>query len=929
MKLQLLGSTVAALLLLTGCDTNSSDKNSTQNVVQTTQDSSSVKLSIPKVGTTYPMDNIAMTLATATFTNGFELNATWGIGSGAYQAENENEVYVITDRGVNIKCADSLEITGTQICEKGKIFPFPTFTPAIMRLALDEANNEVTLKEVIELKDRNGKRISGVSNPLSNFSEIAYDVDGNEMQKDPNGLDVEAVIKMRDGTFWLSEEYAPSILHVKADGTIIKRFVPAGLESELLDAGVTYDVEGSLPAILSKRHANRGIESIAKSVDEKTLYFTIQSPLDNPDYGTSRNVRLLAVKADDVSSYDEYLYQIDLPETFNKDNETKVRNQKDVKISEIITVEDGTLLVSERISQSNKFYRIDLSKEIPLDKKYDDEATTPNLEAETSLTPVAKTKVFDTDFVEGMPNKLEGIADLGNNKFFVINDNDFGIAGDATVGRIVTIDLDAKIDKKQTQGRVLFFDTDGNFEKEVKAGILPDMLKFTHDGKKVLVANEGEVSGNEDLEKPLYDAYGSVSIIDTTTYEVTHLDFKSITEAPVGSKIRKDAEVARDFEPEYIAINEDDTTAWVSLQESNAIAKIDLSDNSMSVFGLGFKDLSLNENAMDYKKDGVVNIETLPHGVYGMYQPDTITTYRVGSKDYIVTANEGDDRDDYYAEATKASKLSHEGIGDVGDVRVNPDLGDADGDGEYEALYTYGARSFSIFDADGTLVYDSGNDFETKVAELFPKHFNTRPKKGKWYESDERSEKKGVEPESLTLAVIDNKTYAYIGLEKQGGFFTYDISDPLHVTQVAYTNDINYSRSFDYKTEVTPSDIDDMAPEGSVTFVQENKNYLSIANEVSGSVSIYEIENDGVATKVGTYRTGIYYESAAEIVDYDSVSKRLFVTSSATNSVMILDVSNPSSITKVKDIELSIYGSGVNSVSVHNGKIAIAVERSE
>lgn len=203
------------------------------------------------------------------------------------------------------------------------------------------------------------------------------------------------------------------------------------------------------------------------------------------------------------------------------------------------------------------------------------------------------------------------------------------------------------------------------------------------------------------------------------------------------------------------------------------------------------------------------------------------------------------------------------------------------------------------------------------------------PKKGKWYATDERSEKKGIEPEALTLATIGAKTYAYIGLEKQGGFFVYDITDPTNPTQVEYNNDINYLKAFDHKVDPVPADIDDMAPEGSVSFVQDGKNYLAIANEVSGTVSVYELALDGTALKQGTYRSGIYYESAAEIVDYDSASKRLFVTSSATNSVVILDVSTPNNISKVADIALSDYGTGVNSVSVKNGKIAVAVERKE
>ena len=885
----------------------------------------------PKEGEVYSLDKLNIDLGSVTFDNGFILNATWGIGSGAYVGEEENTVYVLTDRGVNIKCKDSLKITGEKICEKGKIFPFPNFTPSIVKLKIDADKNEATILETIALKNSFGKEISGISNPLSNFSEEAYDIHGNVMDKDPNGLDTEAMVRLSDGSFWLTDEYAPSLIHAAKDGKIIKRLVPAGLEDEL--SGSTYKVEGKLPAILALRHANRGIESLALSPDEKYLYFIMQSPLDNPDYAASRNVRLYKMEIDNPENIVEYLYEIDRENTFLKDNETKTRKQKDVKVSELVAIEDDVLLVLERVSATTKLYKIDLKTETPLDAKYLEVSQLPTLEEETSLSPVAKSKVFDTDLREGFANKLEGVANLGNGKFFMINDNDFGIFGDDVQAYVTEIDVNGTLDAKQTQGKVVFFDTDGNYLQEVNAGILPDMVKFTHDGTKVVVANEAELVGNENLEAPLYDPYGTVTIIDTTSYETQTIDFKSIRQAPLGSKIRKGAEIARDFEPEYIAISEDDKFAWISLQESNAIAKINLETNELiKVFGLGFKDLSQTKNALDSKKDDVLNLETLPSGVFGMYQPDTIAVYRVAGKDYIVTANEGDDRDDFYSETTKASKLSHLAIGDIGDVRVNPDLGEVDG--EYEELYTYGTRSFSIFDGDtGALVYDSANEFAKEVASRFPNFFNTRPKKGKWYDLDERSEKKGIEPEALTLTTIGANIYAYIGLEKQGGFFVYDITDPSNPFMVEYNNDIDYSKTFAYDkndaVHVAPAGIDDMAPEGSVVFTQDSKNYYVTANEVSGTVSIYELDVDGKASKQGTYETGIYYDSAAEIVDYDPVSKRLFVTSSALKSVEVINVADVSKPVKYKSIDISKYGTGVNSVSVRNGKVAIAVEIKE
>ena len=889
-------------------------------------DSDKTDYSSPKVGDEVALDNMSFPLATAKFSNGFELKATWGIGSGAtHKAGDANDTfYTITDRGVNIKCKDDEDIVGMDICDDGKIFPFPDFTPTILKFKIDGEKAIVT--EVIPLKDRDGKEISGVSNPISNFSEKAYDINGNELALDINGVDSEAVTALDDGTFWIAEEYTPSLLHIAADGKVIKRLVPKGLESEYAKA--TYDVEGALPAIIAKRHENRGIESIAVSPDEKYLYFMMQSPLANPDedaYKTSRNVRLYKMEIANPSNIQEYLYVMDKPDTFLKDNEKKALAQNKVKLSEMEALGDDKIMIDERGSATTKLYTVDLSTATPVPA---DKSANLELDA-TGVTPLTKTKVFDTDLAEGYPNKIEGIAHLGETKFLLINDNDFGIEGDKTVAKIADINVSKSVDKKQTHGRVVFFDENGVFEKSVKVGILPDMVTYTHDGKKVLVADEGELAGNEELDAPLYDPYGTVSIIDTTDYKVTTVDFKSVTDT-TGMKIRKGAEIARDFEPEYIAVNEDDTAAYVTLQESNAVAKIDLTTNTLDkVFGLGFKDLSLPENAMDYKKDDEINIATLPNGVYGMYQPDTIKTYRVGGVDYFVTANEGDDRDDFYKETVHANELKHSGIPDIGDLRVNPDIGDEDGDGDYEKLYAYGARSFSIWNGDtGELVYDSGNEFAKVVADRFPTQFNTRAKKGKWKGLDERSEKKGVEPEALALGSVNGKTYAYIGLEKQGGFFVYDITDPTAASQIEYFNDINYS--INPKDADVNTNIDDIAPEGSEVFTQDGKNYYVNANEVSGTVSIFEIDDtNGSVTKKDTYYTGIYDESAAEIVEYDADNKRLYVTDSAEVAVNVLDISDVTDIKLVKKIDLTPYGTNVNSVAVHNGKIAIAVEISE
>ncbi|WP_295422074.1 NAD nucleotidase [Sulfurovum sp.] len=386
-------------------------------------------------GASVALDDMKFDLGKVTFSNGFELNATWGLGSGAAhkKGDDNSTFYTLTDRGVNIKCKDDVNIVGIDICLKGKIFPFPDFTPTIVKFKL--SGDKAVVEKIIPLKDKNGKPISGVSNPLSNFTEKAYDINGNEMTYDPNGLDTEALAVLSDGTFWIGEEYAPSLVHVDADGKIMERLVPSGLEGDL--SAATYKVRGVLPAIIGKRHENRGIESIAVSADGKTLYYALQSPLDNPDYTDTNRTRIYSMNLETNESK-LYLYELDAPDTFTSTADTKkTRKQKDVKVSEMTLLANGHLLVDERIS-SSKLYEIDLSKETSVSEAKSSDLETEDLAA-NSITPITKTLRFKTES-DAFPTKIEGVADLGGGSFFLINDNDFGIEGDKTVGKMITVD---------------------------------------------------------------------------------------------------------------------------------------------------------------------------------------------------------------------------------------------------------------------------------------------------------------------------------------------------------------------------------------------------------------------------------------------------------------------------------------------------------
>lgn len=289
----------------------------------------------------------------------------------------------------------------------------------------------------------------------------------------------------------------------------------------------------------------------------------------------------------------------------------------------------------------------------------------------------------------------------------------------------------------QATGTVRFYDTDGTFRSSVDVGHMPDMLTFDNDGSRIVVANEGEPN-----DAYTVDPEGSISIIDIpadigtiTNANVTDAGFTAFNSEtpdiadPQGWRVfGPGATVAEDLEPEYVAIAGD--TAYVTLQENNAIAIVDLNTNEVTeIVGLGTKDHSLPGNALDASNDdGAINIQNWP--VKGMFQPDSIAAYSVGGETFLVTANEGDSRDySGFSEEKRVGDLTLDpsftnadpDIQDdsqLGRLKITTTEGDTNNDNVYEELYSYGTRSFSIWDADGVMVWDSGDDFEQTLASL-------------------------------------------------------------------------------------------------------------------------------------------------------------------------------------------------------------------
>lgn len=387
-------------------------------------------------------DDTLLYLGTFAFEGGKTLDLTVGIGSGAFRhpADPPNVIWTVGDRGPNIACSEMKSIAGLDFApckgvKNGRVYPTPSYSPSIYRVMLTE-HGGFRVTDVITLKDRDGRPLSGLLNPLKTAAtENGMDGRGKPLAHDLNGIDAEAIVRLADGTFWIGEENAPSLVHFAADGRMIARHVPKGTEGEF--AGAAYKVRGTLPAILTRRAINRGIESLALSPDERFLYFVMQNPLANPDvpaYQKARNTRLFKLERSTMQVVAEYVYTLDDPRTFRRDPSER---QNEPRISEMMAIGLDRLIVLERTEQTTKLHEVDLAGATNIGgTRWDDAATRPTLEqtdvTAAGITPLRKNLRLDSAEVREMAGKTEGIALLGDGSLLLINDDDFGITGGRT-----------------------------------------------------------------------------------------------------------------------------------------------------------------------------------------------------------------------------------------------------------------------------------------------------------------------------------------------------------------------------------------------------------------------------------------------------------------------------------------------------------------
>ncbi|MDA8939810.1 choice-of-anchor I family protein [Pseudoalteromonas marina] len=507
-----------------------------------------------------------------------------------------------------------------------------------------------------------------------------------------------------------------------------------------------------------------------------------------------------------------------------------------------------------------------------------------NSSGDSAVVNIIPADIFDTAALVQDNEGIVNTTNLSTAITLTLNDNTPGDANSIAIdenNQLLAVAMAAK--SVGEAGQIAFYDISGDtpiFIKNVTAGFLPDMVTFSYDGAKVVVANEGEPNGDYSI-----DPQGSISIINVNDGVIadtaTNIDFTAYNDKqaelealglvfanPTGRTINGNlinTTVAMDLEPEYVSISKDNKYAYVSIQENNGLAIVNLEDNSLELKGLGFKDWSsLQIDASD--KDGGVNFKSYP-GLYGMYQPDTISSFSWKGANFIVSANEGDAREYFFDTTDEADCIAKGGVdfdeddgclayidesrvedltlaanfdylnnddNDIGRLKVTTVKGDNNNDGQYESLYAYGARSFTIWDSNGLVVFDSGDDIGRITASVHGEAFNNNEDENK---GDTRSDDKGAEPEALTIGTIGERTFAFIGLERMGGIMIYDITNPYDVQ----FEDYFYNRGLIAGAEITG----DLAPEG-MTFIPREQSatgepLLIIGNEISGSIAVWEV----------------------------------------------------------------------------------------
>ena len=694
---------------------------------------------MPSIGTTAGGQPIAL--------GGFSGLAFDGID----EATGNYKFVAHTDRGPNAEPTGSL-----------RPFLLPSFAPEVVRFELNPDSGALTLTQRMPLQKAAGVPLTGLSNtaiaggtastPYND--EVPVDLSGNTLPLDPLGADLEGLVPMPDGSFWMCDEYRPALYHFDAAGVMIRRVVPVGTAAAAGQPAGTYGEE-HLPAVLAQRRQNRGFEGLA--LDGGKLYAFVQSPLRNPATASNgalngnRTIRVVEFNPADNKTR-QFLYVMDNPDLGG------TGNTRADKIGDAVSLGNGEFLVLER--DDDKLPSDDASK---IEKK----VYQFNLTGATALSTAQDTGLIGTT---GKTVDQLTVAELVAN-------------GIRPVEKVLHTDLNA--------------------------------------------------AGFNRVEK-----VEGLTVIDPWTLAVIN---------------------DNDFQVAGITVNQADGTFTLN------------PDYTPEPTTLGI--ITVRHNALD-ASDRDSKIAIRPWPVKGVYMPDGIASYQVGGKTYLVTANEGDAREylkevvdpvtgavSQVAVLVEAVRVGASSVtldpavfpnpavlkanGNLGRLNITNTMG-KNSAGQFSELFSFGTRSFSIWAADGTQVYDSADDLEQIVAQAYPDRFNASNSSNDF---DNRSDDKGPEPEGVVIGKLFGRDYAFIGLERIGGVVVYDISNPRKPFFVDYANNRDFTQ--DVETEDGGSNplAGDLGPEG-LLFIKADDSptggpLLVTGNEISGTTTVYSIIKAG------------------------------------------------------------------------------------
>ena len=376
-----------------------------------------------------------------------------GFGSGISMRRDgpADTLWAVCDRGPNLKRKTAHKLYGLRLDhleqESGaKIMPRLDLGPAIAELRI--GGDAIELVRVIRLTDGSGRSISGLPMAASAHAihEPAFDRGGRRLEPSHGGADSEGIAALADGSFWIGDEYGPSLIKVDGEGRVVLRWLPAGTA---LPPDLAYPAEPALPALAARRHINRGFEAIAASPDVRWLYLVFQSPLAHPDveaHERARHVRIWQLDARTGAVAAQFVYPLDPPGSFARDCAKGEFGRGDIKVSEIACIGEALLLVLERGSETTKIYEVALDASLAAPADHLELETRPTLEElsaagdELGMPVLAKRLVLSTDQHPEVAADLEGMVLLSPTELLLVNDNDFGVEGAETSFWRVTFD---------------------------------------------------------------------------------------------------------------------------------------------------------------------------------------------------------------------------------------------------------------------------------------------------------------------------------------------------------------------------------------------------------------------------------------------------------------------------------------------------------